>query len=444
MRRFCFLLGGALLLTACAPSNPPVVQKYKPRVKLVVLAKEAVGRKLESFGCISFLKKADLSNLVEGTVDKLLVAEGETVHREQTLLLLKNPQLDMRKIQADSAFEAAKSSQTLADAQLWQGELQVQAQLIALDKAKIELDQKQLEWEESARTYKLKQELFSAGGTTQETLDGLKLNLASQESSYQSLRKDWESKRIGLRDEDLASYGMAVPSTSAERIKSLVILNTLTLQAELQAAKTKVDAAKTDVDSARTLVDELKVSAPMDGIVGAKYVETGEHLQPGTKLVTLIETQTVYAVFPLQEDDAVGVSVGMPTEITLDAFPGQTFEGRVELVSPLIDAQSGSVSVKALLNNPGCKLKPGMFARVRVRLGLPVETVLLPESALVQKKDTRARIYTVVNGRVFAKDIDLGKDQGGRYTVLSGAQEKDLVIDSPSPLLKDGEEVDVE
>lgn len=435
-------VGLVWVLASCAP-EPAVVQTVKPPVKVVVLTQKSVAQEIESFGSISFLNKADLSNLVEGTVAQVLVKEGAAVTQGQPLVRLKNPQLDMRKDQAVAALGSAQSAVTLARAQLWEGQLQVQARLIALDKAQIDLNQKKLEWQESQKTYKNKQELFEAGGTTQETLDGLKLNLASQESAYQGLVKDWETKRIGLRDEDLLSYGMSVPSDPAGKTKSLTRLNTLTLEAELESAQTKVDAARTDVASAQTMLDELEVQASMTGLVGAKYVEVGEHLQAGTKVLTLINTETVYAVFPLQEDDAVGVSEGMPTTVELDAFPGKTFEGRVELVSPLIDAQSGSVSVKARLSNPGFRFKPGMFARVRVRLGAPASTVLLPESAVVQKKGTKARIYAVVNGRVFGKDVELGKDQGGQYTVRSGAQANDLVIDSPSPLLKEGEEVDV-
>jgi RND family efflux transporter MFP subunit len=429
------------LCLSCAPEQT-ATQTYKPRVKVVVLAKQELAREIESFGSISFLVKADLSNLVEGTVDQILAKEGAFVRRGQVLVRLKNPQLDMRKTQADAALGIACSAVSVSQAQLWEGQLQVQARLIALDKAKIDLDEKKREWDEAERTYKNKQQLFDAGGTTQETLNGLKLNLASQESSYQGLQKDWETKRIGLRDEDLVSCGMAVPSDPSEKLKSLVKLNTLTLLADLDSAKSKVDAAATDVQSAQSMVDELTVSASMDGILGAKYVEAGEHVQPGTKLVTLIDTSAVYAVFPLQEDDAVGVNEGLAAEITLDAFPGQTFSGRVDLVSPLIDSQSGSVSVKAKLNNPGSRFKPGMFARVKVKLGAPAATLMLPESAVVQKKGTKARIYAVVNGRVLGKDVELGKNQGGRYAILSGAEEQDLVIDSPSALLKEGEEVD--
>src|SRR6185369_12908277 len=125
--------------------------------------------------------------------------------------------------------------------------------------------QKKLEWDEAERTYKNKQQLFDAGGTTQETLNGLKLNLASQESAWQGLQKDWETKRIGLRDEDLVSYGMSVPADPAEKLKNLVRLNTLTLIADLESAKSKVEAAQTDVQSAQTMIDELTVSAPMEG-----------------------------------------------------------------------------------------------------------------------------------------------------------------------------------
>jgi RND family efflux transporter MFP subunit len=429
------------LCLSCAPEQT-ATQIYKPRVKVVVLATQELAREIESFGSISFLVKADLSNLVEGTVDQILAKEGAVVRRGQPLVRLKNPQLDMRKTQAEAALGIARSAFSVSQAQLWEGQLQVQARLIALDKAKLELDEKKLEWDEAERTYKNKQQLFDAGGTTQETLNGLKLNLAGLESSYQGLQKDWETKRIGLRDEVLVSYGMTVPFDPAEKLKSLVKLNTLTLVADLDSAKSKVDAAGTDVQSAQSLVDELTVLASMDGILGAKYVEAGDHVQPGTKLVTLIDTSAVYAVFPLQEDDAVDVSEGLAAEITLDAFPGRRFSGRVDLVSPLIDSQSGSVSVKARLNNPGARFKPGMFARVKVRLGSPAPTVMLPESAVVQKKGTKARIYAVVNGRVLGKDVELGKNQGGRYAVLSGAQEQDLVVDSPSPLLKEGEEVD--
>ncbi len=179
----------------------------------------------------------------------------------------------------------------------------------------------------------------------------------------------------------------------------------------------------------------------MDGILGAKYVEAGEHVQPGTKLVTLIDTTTVYAVFPLQEDDAVSVSEGMAAEVTLDAFPGQTFSGRVDLVSPLIDSQSGSVSVKAKLSNPGPGSSQACLPGSKCGWAHPPACFFSPNRPWF-KKGSKARVYAVVNGRVFGKDVELGRDQGGRYIVVSGAQEKDLVIDSPSPLLKEGEEVD--
>ena len=435
------LFVGALLCVGCV-HEPESVQKHKPRVKVSVLSKQAVPRELESFGSITFLRKSDLSNLVEGTVDELSVQEGSPVRSGQILVRLKNPQLEMRKIQAEAALGTARSMAAVAQTQLWDGRLQVQARLLELDKIRIELDQKQLEREEAERNYRNKQQLFDVGGTTQESLNGSRLGLAGLESAYRSLKKDEETKRIGLRDEDLVSYGMTVPDEPSEKLNALVRLNTLTLLADVDSAKAKLAAAQTEVQSAEALVGELTVRAPFDGILGAKYVETGEHVQPGTKLVTLMDTSAVFAVFPVQEDEAVGLREGLSVEVTLDAFPGQVLHGRVELVSPLIDAQSGAVSVKARLSNSAFLMKPGMFARVRVKLGEPLSALVMPESAVSQKTGSKARVYAVVNGRVLGKEVELGRNQNGRYVVLSGAQEKDLIIESPSALLQEGEEVD--
>jgi multidrug efflux pump subunit AcrA (membrane-fusion protein) len=438
VRRWAVLI--TLVGISCSP-QPPSTEPFKPRVKAVVLARQEVARELESFGTISVLKKADVSNLVEGTVETLAVEEGQPVRRGQILTRLKNPQLELRRTQADSALEVARSAVSVSRAQLWEGRLQVQARVIALEKAKLALDEKQLEWNEAERTYKNKQQLYDAGGTTQDTLAGLRLSVAGQEAAYQGLLKDWESRRIGLRDDDLVSYGMAVPSDPAQKLDSLVRLNTLSLLADLESAESKLAAAEADVRSAQTMVEALTVVSPLDGILGARYVEAGEHAQPGTKLVTVIDTSAVYAVFPLSEEDAVAVVEGLRVDVAVDAFPGQTFGARVDLVSPLVDPQTGTVSVKAKLGNLPVRLKPGMFARVKVRLASSAE-VLLPESAVVQKTGAQAKIYTVVNGRILAKDVELGKNLGGRYLLVSGALESDLVVDSPSLLLKEGEEVD--
>jgi RND family efflux transporter MFP subunit len=188
----------------------------------------------------------------------------------------------------------------------------------------------------------------------------------------------------------------------------------------------------------------LELRSPIRGIVGAKYVEAGEHVAANTKAFTIINTSDLYAVFPLPEADALRVSEGTAVEALIEAVSPEPFKGKVELISPVIDPQAGTVTIKALLRNPSRKLMPGMFVRVKLVYGTPRRAVLLPVSCIAQKKGNKALIFTVVNSRAFLKEVSLGREMDGSYTVEAGLRNGDLLIDSPPPILKEGEEVDAQ
>jgi multidrug efflux pump subunit AcrA (membrane-fusion protein) len=413
------------------------------RAKAIVVKEEKSSSEVKSFGSISFKSKADLSAAVEGTLISFPFKEGGSVRKGQRVALLKNVQLDMRRRQALSSLDSAKSALLIAEAKLWEGELQVESRVKSIEKAEVELEQKRLELEETERTLQNKDKLLSVGGATEESVKALRLSAAAARASYISSEKDLEIRRIGLRDEDLVSRGMVLPSGAAARTLAFVRLNTETLSAEVEAAKSRVEAAQMDLESVDQLLGELEITAPDDGIVGAKYAELGERVQANAKVATLIQTSSLYAVFPLREEEASRVVEGMPVEVVLDAFPDRSYPARVEIVSPTIDPQSGSVTVKAALANPGQKLRPGMFARVKVRLGAARTVIRIPETAIAQKSGKKARVFAVVLGKAFAKDVDLGSGEDGSYIVEGGLKAGDTVIDSPSPLLKEGEGVEI-
>ena len=180
----------------------------------------------------------------------------------------------------------------------------------------------------------------------------------------------------------------------------------------------------------------------MNGIIGARYVEFGEQVQTQTKLLTIMQTGAIFAVFPVAEQDAGLIAEGMAVDLTLDAFADKHFKASVYLISPVLDAASGTVTVKARMANASGRVKPGMFVRAKLALGLARNLPVLAESAFVRKKGNETKIFTVVNGRILAKDIVVGRNLGGRFAVEKGLTAGELVVDSPSPLLKEGEAVD--
>jgi membrane fusion protein (multidrug efflux system) len=223
-----------------------------------------------------------------------------------------------------------------------------------------------------------------------------------------------------------------------------VRIGTLSLAAECEVAKARAEAAEAELGSAEQLLAELEVRAPVAGLVGARYVEEGERAAADAKLFTLISTGDVYAVFPVPEAEAGLVREGAAVEVTVDSLAGAACRARVALVSPLVDPQAGTVTVKALLANPDMRLKPGMFVRVRVLGEGGRRVTVVPASAIARRDGDTARVFAVVNGRVFLKEAALGNETAGGWIVERGLRPGEIVVDSPSLLLREGEEVETE
>jgi multidrug efflux pump subunit AcrA (membrane-fusion protein) len=420
------------------------VARAPQRVRVVSVREQAAGDEVESFGSISFQRKADVTARVDGTVLELPVQEGQAVAVGQLLARMQNIQLELRRKQAESAARSLRSELELARARLWDGELQVEARIAGLDKGRLELEAGRRELAELAKTLENKEQLLAVGGTTEEAMGSLRLSHAAARTQVELREKELEIRSIGLRDQDIASRGLAVPRGETARRALLVRIGTLSLAAECEVARARAEAAEAELGSADQLLAELEVRAPLAGLVGARYVEEGERAAADAKLFTLISTGDVYAVFPVPEAEAGLVREGAPVEVTVDSLAGAPCRARVALVSPVVDPQAGTVTVKALLANPDMRMKPGMFVRVKVLGGRERRVTVIPASAIARRDGDTARVFAVVNGRVFLKEAALGPEIAGGWIVERGLRPGEILVDSPSMLLREGEEVETE
>src|SRR5271169_5059739 len=112
-----------LMTTACAREKQAAPPEERVPVTTIVVKEECIPREISCFGTITFLRKIDLSATIDGTVARLFVKEGQSVREGQNLLTLKNVQLELRRQQALSGIDSARSSMDLAQAKLWEGEL---------------------------------------------------------------------------------------------------------------------------------------------------------------------------------------------------------------------------------------------------------------------------------------------------------------------------------
>jgi HlyD family secretion protein len=441
--RVALALAAALVIGACAREKQVVSPDERVPVTTIVVKEESVPREISCFGTITFLRKIDLSATVDGTVARIFVKEGQSVREGQNLLTLKNVQLELRRQQALSGIDSARSSLDLAQAKLWEGELAVEARQVAVQRTELEREQKRLEVEDAAQTLANKEELSKVGGVTAEALSAVRLRLLAARNEYAMIEKDLISRRIGLRDEDLQREGLIPAVDPTVRTRQLVQLNTKTLRAEVEVTRARYESARRELEASEELLKALAIDAPAPGIVGAKYVEQGEYVAQNGKLLTLMDTKSVYAALSVQESEMPLLQEGMPARLSVDALSSQPLAGRVDSISPTADPQTGAFLVKAALPNASGKLRPGMFVRATIAYEKPRMSLVVPEKCIFQKKGTSAQVFSVVNGKAFIRQVTLGRDVGGSFSAEKGLAKGDLLIEAPPPTLREGMNVEI-
>ncbi len=441
--RVVVVLAATVMACSCAKGKPTTVLDERIPVSTIVIKDESVPREVSSFGTITFTRKIDISATVDGTVATLLVREGQRVREGQHLLTLRNVQLELRRQQALSGIDSARSSRELAEAKLWEGELAVEARMVAVERTELEREQKRLEVEDAAQTLSNKEELSKVGGVTAEALSAVRLRLLAAKNDYAMIDKDLVSRRIGLRDEDLKRDGLIPAADPVTRTRQVVQLNTKTLKADVEAAKARCESAKRDWEASEELLNALVIDAPAAGIVGAKYVEQGEYVAQNGKMLTLMDTSNVYAALLVQESEMPLLREGMRADLCVDALSPKPLAGRVDTISPTADPQTGAFLVKASLANPAGRLRPGMFVRATITYEKPQVSLVVPEKCILQKKGGSAQVFSVVNGKAFLKQITIGRDLGGSFITEKGLAKGDVLIEAPPPTLREGMNVEI-
>ena len=179
-------------------------------------------------------------------------------------------------------------------------------------------------------------------------------------------------------------------------------------QATVDQAQAAFDQANAGIAKTEAIISQKLVRAPFDGELGVRHVEVGQFLTAGTQIVTLTDLSTLYANFTVPEKGSAALKVGQTVRVTVDAYPGRTFEGKITAIEPQIAADTRNIRVQATLDNPDHILKPGMFATTTVVLPDKPPVVTVPETAVD---------YTLYGNSVFLiteKKDDRRQDQPDR------------------------------
>lgn len=153
-------------------------------------------------------------------------------------------------------------------------------------------------------------------------------------------------------------------------------------EAEVDRRESELAQARANVAAQKARIEEKILRAPFDGILGIRRVNIGQYVAPGDTIIGLQSLDPLFVNFNLPEQYTEEVREGRGVTIQVDALAGAEFLGKVTAVEPAIDAATRNFMVQATVSNEQMRLRPGMFATVRVERGKPREMIVIPATAI--------------------------------------------------------------
>jgi len=223
---------------------------------------------------------------------------------------------------------------------------------------------------------------------------------------------------------------------------------------QLDQAQTRYDVARAQLNLAQAQqmqaeaghreleirLDQTRITAPISGLVGRRFVDVGALLNSNTPIFTVINLDTVKLVANVVERDLVKLQQGTEGQVFVDALPGRTFTGTVRRVSPLLDPQTRTAEAEIVVPNTTGELKAEMFARIELQLASKRETLRVPREALVVRGE-RQGVYVIQDDVVHFREIGVGLSEANWIEITDGLQVGETVVTQGSNLIKDGDSI---
>jgi len=337
-----------------------------PSVRVARVEQRSMARVLETTSKLESEHEIQVLPRTSGVVLELHAEEGDAVERDQVLAVLDDLQPSLALRDAEVGLRESQNALDKLRLAVREAEARVNRTQLALDQAK--------------RDFERNQKLYAG-------------EVAS-----------------ALSKSALEASQLALDNVEADRLDAELLRERTKL--ELAAGETAVERAGITLERARLDLTYTRITAPFAGVVAQRNVRVGDSIGPAVPAFVLTDVTTLRAVFARpQEELELFARVGggmdhgeerLAISATADAFPGRTFEGWIERISPTIEAQSGQFRVTGRLNcvqeNGRVRLLPGMLVRLTIVTDQHPEALVVPKRSLEREGDRRFLLVAVPEG----------------------------------------------
>jgi membrane fusion protein (multidrug efflux system) len=213
------------------------------------------------------------------------------------------------------------------------------------------------------------------------------------------------------------------------------------LAAQQGIEKAIIKQVQANLIIAQEKLDDTEIRSPFDGITSERLVSVGDYIAVGDPIVTVVQVDPLKVSIRIFEKFKEKIHIGMPAEVTVEAFHGEVFVGSVYFISPDVDVKTRTFLMKAIVPNPDNRLNPGMFANISIEYEKHKDAIIVPWEAVVQLED-RAFVFTIVENKAHQVPVTVlkvfddkaevaGSLTPGQQVILEGkftVEEGDMVV----------------
>ncbi|MEF9931328.1 MAG: efflux RND transporter periplasmic adaptor subunit [Bacteroidales bacterium] len=211
-------------------------------------------------------------------------------------------------------------------------------------------------------------------------------------------------------------------------------------KSEWDARRLAYNISKTNYNN---LLENTMLISPINGVVTARNYDDGDMFSLSQPLYVVEQIRPVKLKVNVSEGLYTKIKKGMLVDVQLDVFGDEIFKGKISLVYPSLDPATRTFPVEVLIANGDERVRPGMFARVTFFYGVR-KHVVVPDVSIVKQTGSGDRyIYTVVDGKIEFKKVELGRRMDTQYEIISGVNSGDMVVIGGHNRLTNGMEVEI-
>jgi len=219
--------------------------------------------------------------------------------------------------------------------------------------------------------------------------------------------------------------------------EQLAMLEAGPTETEIAVQQAAVDEAEAKRAIAQAKLDECILNSPFAGVVTQVFVRPGDLATPRAPLLKLMDPTSLVVRAGLPESCSAYIRKGAEVSVKLDAYPGETFNAKIERVYPRLELDSRTRIIEAKIIEP-VQLIPRLFARISVQGRVADDAVVVPDAAIVTTPRGDKIVYVVKEGKANLRKVTIGLEQGQNVQIIDGVQAGEMVVVAGNLNLKDG------